>query len=224
MEAKNYAVIYRMKMKNFEIVALLLVGVVFLSGCTNSSTGGYGETTQSPTQTTTTSAPPQPGEWKADGVIGENEYAHQLPLADGKLVVYWRNDDEYLYMALKGQTTGWVAIGFEPTSKMKDADMVFGWVQEGNAVVIDAYSTGTYGPHPPDEKLGGSNDIIEYAGKEENGYTVIEFKRKLNTGDQYDKAFSPGQRISFIFAMADADDFTTKHNIARGYGELRLDG
>ncbi|WP_297091659.1 DOMON domain-containing protein [Thermococcus sp.] len=209
-----------MKPKNFGIVALLLVGVVFLSACT----GGGG--TSSPSQTTpsSTASPPQLGEWKADGVIGENEYAHQLSLAGGKLVVYWRNDGEYLYMALKGQTTGWVAIGFEPTDKMKDADMVFGWVQEGNAVVIDAYSTGTYGPHPPDEKLGGSSDIIEYAGKEENGYTVIEFKRKLNTGDQYDKAFTPGQKVKFIFAMADADDFTTKHNIARGYGELKLDG
>ncbi|WP_048147829.1 DOMON domain-containing protein [Palaeococcus ferrophilus] len=198
----------------------LLVLAIFVSGCI-----GGGETTTSPAQTEGSTTPQLSlGEWNADGVIGENEYAHGLSLADGKLTIYWRNGDTYLYMALKGQTSGWVAIGFEPTDKMKDADMVFGWVQDGNTVVIDAYSTGTYGPHPPDEKLGGSNDILEYAGKEENGYTVIEFKRKLNTGDQYDKAFTPGQKVGFIFAMADADDFTTKHNIARGYGELQLDG
>ncbi len=29
-------------------------------------------------------------------------------------------------MALKGKTTGWVAIGFEPSYAMKDADMVIG--------------------------------------------------------------------------------------------------
>ncbi|HIH71760.1 MAG: Uncharacterized protein XD43_0723 [Thermococcales archaeon 44_46] len=207
-------------LKKLGFVVLFLVGVVFLSGCTE----GGGSGTPSTTQTTQSETPIQLGEWKADGTIGENEYAHELSLAGGKLTVYWRNDDTYLYMALKGQTTGWVAIGFEPTDKMKDADMVFGWVQDGNTVVIDAYSTGTYGSHPPDEKLGGSSDILEYAGKEENGVTIIEFKRKLNTGDQYDKAFTPGQKISFIFALADADDFTTKHNIARGYGELQLDG
>ncbi|ALV63689.1 Dopamine beta hydroxylase-related protein, containing doMON domain [Thermococcus sp. 2319x1] len=205
-------------LKKLGFVVLFLVGIVLLSGCT----GGNGS--PSTTQTAQSGTPIQLGEWRANGIIDENEYAHELSLAGGKLTVYWRNDGTYLYMALKGQTSGWVAIGFEPTDKMKDADMVFGWVQDGNTVVIDAYSTGTYGPHPPDEKLGGSSDILEYAGKEENGVTIIEFKRKLNTGDQYDKAFTPGQKISFIFALADVDDFTTKHNIARGYGELQLDG
>nr|WP_240910972.1 DOMON domain-containing protein [Thermococcus sp. MV5] len=74
-----------------------------------------------------------------------------------------------------------------------------------------------------DEQLGGSNDILEFGGREENGYTVIEFKRKLNTGDKYDKTLTPGQKVRFIFALADVDEFTTKHNIARGYGELTLD-
>ncbi|WP_255453208.1 DOMON domain-containing protein [Thermococcus sp. GR6] len=198
------------------------MSLVFLSACINGSgTQTHPSSTSQPT--TLTSGIPL-GEWNADGIIGENEYAHKLYLAGGKLVIYWRNDDTYLYMALMGQTTGWIAIGFEPSSAMKDADMVFGWVQDDQTVVIDAYSTGTYGPHPPDEKLGGNSDIVEYAGSEENGYTVIEFRRKLNTGDQYDKVFMPGQKIKFIFAMADADDFTTKHNIARGSGELTLDG
>lgn len=97
-------------------------------------------------------------------------------------------------MAIKGHTTGWVAIWFEPSVAMKDADMIFGWVQDGQIVVMDTYSTGTYGPHPSDEEPGGTNDILAFAGKEENGYTVIEFKRNLDTGDQYDKAFKPGRR------------------------------
>ncbi len=210
--------------KKFGIVALLLV-VVFLGGCIGSSTGKYGTTASSSTSAVTSTSSSQPsGPWKADGVIEKNEYPHELPLAGGKFTVYWRNDNEYLYMALEGQTTGWVAIGFEPSTAMKDADMIIGWVRDGKATVVDAYSTGLYGPHPPDEKLGGSNDILEYAGKEENGYTVIEFKRKLNTGDKYDKAFKPGQEIKFIFAMADADDFTAKHNVAKGSGKLKLDG
>ena len=53
---------------------------------------------------------------------------------------------------------------------------------------------------------------------------MIESKRKLNTGDKYDKAFKPGQEIKFIFAMADADDFTAKHNVAKGSGKIKLDG
>lgn len=117
-----------------------------------------------------------------------------------------------------------MAIGFEPSQAMKDADMIIGWVKDGKATVVDAYSKGLYGPHPPDEDLGGSNDILEYAGREENGYTVIEFKRKLDTGDKYDKALTPRQKVKFIFAMSNRDDFTAMHNVAKGSGELQLDG
>ncbi|MDK2790077.1 MAG: hypothetical protein PWP15_584 [Methanothermococcus sp.] len=163
------------------------------------------------------------GDWKADGVIGKDEYSHKISLNGGKFIAYWGNDDEYIYMGLRGQSIGWVAIGFEPTNAMKDADMVFGWVKDGHVVVLDLYSTGTFGPHPLDESLGGTNDILEYGGIEENGYTTLEFKRKLDTKDKYDKAFVRGQKIRFIWAMADSDDLNVKHNIAKGNGELTLD-
>jgi len=162
-------------------------------------------------------------EWKADGAIAEHEYSHDLVLAKGKLAVYWKNDSEHLYMALKGETTGWVAIGFKPTSRMKNADMVFGWVEDDKATVLDLYSTGSFGPHPPDEELGERNDLLEVGGKEEDGFTIIEFKRKMDTGDKYDKAFTPGGTIKFIWAMAGADSFTLKHNIAKGRGEIVLE-
>ncbi|AHF79811.1 DOMON domain-containing protein [Thermococcus paralvinellae] len=199
------------------LILWLVVSILLLSGCIE---GKQGSTTTAETNPATLS---HLREWKADGVISPNEYPHKQSLAGGKFIVYWRNDGEYLYMALKGQTTGWVAIGFEPSNAMKDADIIFGWVKNGQVIVIDAYSTGTYGPHPPDEELGGTNDILEYAGKEEDEYTVIEFKRRLDTGDHYDKSLIPSQKVKFIFALADSDEFTQKHNIIRGSGELTLD-
>lgn len=163
-------------------------------------------------------------ERRADGTIQEGEYSHELVLAEGKFTVYWRNNSGYLYMALKGRTTGWVAIGFEPTSRMKDADMVFGWVEEDDRVmVLDLYATGRFGPHPPDEELGGTNDLLNAGGKEDNGYTVIEFKRKMNTADSYDKVLTAGQTVRFIWAMATRDSLTVKHNILKGSGELVLE-
>lgn len=174
--------------------------------------------------TTVTAATETPEEkWEPDGMIEENEYDHRLELADGRLVVYWRNDDLHLYMALEGRTSGWLSIGFEPTTRMKDADMIFGWVEDGKATVLDLFSQGPTGPHPPDTELDGTDDILEYGGKEENGYTIIEFKRKLDTQDVYDKAFGRGQTISIIWSLADVDDFAAQHNIARGAGELTLD-
>lgn len=162
------------------------------------------------------------GEWAADGVISEGEYSKNLTLSDGRFAVHWKNDAEDLYMALTGQTEGFVAIGFEPSQAMKDADMVMGWVSEGNATVLDLYSTGVYGPHPQDVDLGGKDDILEFGGSESGNRTVIEFKRKMDTGDQFDKAFQPDQSVNIIWSMSASDSLAVRHN-ARGSSRIDLE-
>ncbi|MDD1759049.1 MAG: PQQ-binding-like beta-propeller repeat protein [Methanothrix sp.] len=161
-------------------------------------------------------------EWTPDGVISMGEYSKNLTLSDGKYVVHWRNTAEDLYMALAGKTEGFVAIGFEPSQAMKDADMVMGWVSGGKATVLDLFSTGTYGPHPPDLDLGGVNDILEFGGSESDSWTVIEFKRKMDTGDRFDKSFKPGQTINIIWSMSSSDVLAVRHN-ARGASMLALE-
>ncbi len=168
-------------------------------------------------------------EWQPDGILGGNEYSHSLKLysparqgyTGGAMTVSWKIDDEYLYMALNGSTRGWLAIGFEPTEWMKDADMVLGFV-DGSARVLDEYSTGNYGPHINDTMLGGTDDILEYGGKSYGTHTVVEFRRKLDTGDRFDKVLRPGQNVSIIWAMSGSMDPGVKHNIAYGEGMIYL--
>jgi len=106
---------------------------------------------------------------------------------------------------------------------MKDADIIMGSVNGNNTTLLDEYCTGNYGPHLNDTDLGGTYNILAYGGKEDSNYTVIEFKRKMNTEDKFDKAFSPGENISIIWAMADSKDNDVKHNIAKGTGVLSLE-
>ncbi|MCQ8903490.1 MAG: DUF2202 domain-containing protein [Methanothrix sp.] len=168
-------------------------------------------------------------EWRPDGVVSENEYSHSLKLysparqgyTGGVMTVSWKIDDEYLYMALNGSTRGWLAIGFEPSEWMKDADMVLGFV-DGGARVLDEYSTGNYGPHIEDTMLGGTDDIMEHGGRSYGTHTVVEFRRKLDTGDRFDKVLRPGQSVSIIWAMSDRMDPAVKHNIAYGEGVIYL--
>jgi hypothetical protein len=204
----------------FTLIFLILLISVILSGCIQPQSG------------------PQVSEhlatenWVADGVVGINEYARSMTLfgpttsgySGGNLEIYWKNDAEFLYMALKGNTSGWLSVGFEPEEWMKNADMIIGLVENGKAIVLDEFSTGNYGPHVSDTQLGGSDDIPEYSGKEQNGQTIIEFKRKLNTGDKFDKAFVSGQKVPIIWAIADADVDRQKHNVAKGEGVLELQG
>jgi len=121
---------------------------------------------------------------------------------------------------MKAKTSGWVAVALQPGKLMKDADMMFGFVKEGEATVYDLFSTGYFGPHSPDSELGGTADIAEFGGKEENGFTTIEFKRKLDTGDKYDLPFSTGVN-KIIWAWGTDDKQSLKHS-KRGYGEIDI--
>jgi hypothetical protein len=138
--------------------------------------------------------------------------------------ISWKNDPEYLYLALNASTDGWLAIGFEPLEWMKNADIIIASVQSGKAVAQDEYCTGNYGPHIEDTMLGGTNDILEFAGRKEAGRTVFELKRKMDTGDKFDKAFLPGQAISIIWALSNNPDLGFKHNVAFGEGIITLTG
>ncbi|MCX8207193.1 MAG: DUF2202 domain-containing protein [Methanothrix sp.] len=168
-------------------------------------------------------------EWRPDGVVGVNEYSHSLKLysparqgyTGGTLTVSWKIDDEHLYMALNGSTRGWLAIGFEPSEWMKDADMVLAFVS-GSVRVLDEYSIGNYGPHIDDTMLGGTYDILEHGGRSYGAHTVVEFRRKLETGDRFDKVLRPEQSVSIIWAMSESMDPGVKHNIAYGEGMIYL--
>ena len=96
-------------------------------------------------------------------------------------------------------------------------------VEDGEATALDLFSIGLTGPHPEDTTLGGTDDILEFGGREDGDYTVIEFKRKLETGDEYDKVLNGGNTIKIIWAIADVDELKIQHNIARGGGEITLD-
>jgi len=169
-------------------------------------------------------------EWKADGIVGSSEYSRSMVLqsparqgySGGNMEISWKNDQEYLYLAMNGSTDGWLAIGFEPLEWMKNSDIIIASVQAGKAVARDEYCTGNYGPHIEDTMLGGTDDVKEFAGRNEAGRTIFELKRKLNTGDKFDKVFSPGQSISIIWALSNNPDLDFKHNVAFGEGIITL--
>ncbi|MCL5987005.1 MAG: DOMON domain-containing protein [Actinobacteria bacterium] len=159
-------------------------------------------------------------EWKADGIVSSNEYAAQRVLSDN-FVLYWNSDGENIYIAMKARTSGWVSIGFQPKpeNKKKGADIVLGYVLDDKMFIYDLYSDGT-NPHYPDVDLGGSNDIYTFGGTEGNGYTTIEFKRRLETDDKYDQKLQRGKN-KIIWAWSSRDSLDIGHD-ERGYGEIDI--
>ncbi len=159
-----------------------------------------------------------------DGTISPGEYDHKAVFGGGDFEVHWKVSGETIHMAMVGRTAGWVAIGLSPTQMMKDADMLAGWVDSrGKAGILDCYSTGPNGPHPPDTSFSppGTNDIAEYGGSESAGRTTIEFTRLLRTPDRYDHTILANGTLSFIWALGPGDDFNFQH-LNRGYGTINI--
>jgi hypothetical protein len=156
----------------------------------------------------------------ANGIIDANEYPNSVTYDNGNLQIYWKIEGQFLFIGIKAKTTGWVALGFNATSKLKDVDYVFGWVSNGKASVSDEYSEDYHGQHQTDVSLGGKVDLTEFGGQEDSSYTVIEFKRALVTGDAFDASISPGD-LSIIWAYASSDNISTAHS-RRGYGQIHI--
>jgi hypothetical protein len=158
--------------------------------------------------------------WMADGIITEDEYTDQADFGDMR--IWWMHDGEFLYLAMEGDTTGWVSVGINPQNGMQGANYLFGYVENGEALIWDAYGTAPTGAnHPPDEDLDGTNDIVTFSGVEEDGVTRFEVQIPLDSGDEYDQPLEPGNSYPIIIAIGDADDFNGYH---RRYdrGELTL--
>ena len=203
------------RLRNAGLIFAVILLVCIVAGC--------GGTKPEPAKTNPppASAPAlsaKPGEWKPDGMITDNEYAKMQQF--GELTVYSRIDGDKVRMALKAKTTGYVAIGFEPSQRMQDADIILGFVKDGKATIADMYSTGPTGPHPPDEQQGGKNDVSVFGGSNKDGVTIIEFERKLDTGDAKDKVIKAGDN-KIIWAISEEAAFSGKHP-KRGGGVLKL--
>ena len=203
-------------MKIARLAIVLILGIALVSGF---ACGG-GEPTATPTPTVKPSPTPTPipVEWSADGIITPGEYSGTNIY--GNYEIHWSSDEQYIYIGMRAKTDGWVSLGIQPGSRMKDADMIFGFVKDSETTVYDLFSTGDFGPHPPDTDLGGTDDVIESGAREEGGYTTIEFKRLLNTGDEYDNPLQSGVN-KIIWAYGSADELSLQHT-ARGYGEIDL--
>lgn len=171
-----------------------------------------------PTATAEASAGPI---WIADGVISDGEYGSEANFGD--IRIWWGNDETSLYLAMEGDTTGWVAVGINPQRGMQGADFLLGFVENGEAQLWDAWGTAPTGPnHPPDEDLGGTSDILDFAGVEENGVTRFELQIPLDSGDEYDHRLQSGQTYPVIVAIGPQDDFNAYHS-RYDQGEISID-
>lgn len=155
-----------------------------------------------------------------DGIIQPGEYAHQTESTGFE--IHWSNDQRVLRMGLVSPGTGYLAIGFDPESRMQGANFILGAVIDGRTVVRDDYGTGSV-HHASDVSLGGRDNVLSFAGTEADGKATLEFAIPLDSGDAYDKRLVPGTSVEILIAYHETDDDFSAWHGRWGRGFIVLD-
>ncbi len=119
-------------------------------------------------------------------------------------------ENEELECLLEAVSSGWIAVGFNPSNQMKDANIIIGYVEDSIGYIRDDYGTGNTS-HASDLNLGGSSDVILLSASQEEGITSLKFRIPLDSGDPYDTVLNIGSIYPVIFARGNQNDFETHH-------------
>lgn len=119
--------------------------------------------------------------------------------------LWWTVDEalQEITFELHIQTTGWIALGISPAGGMRGADIGLGWVdQSGQVHFQDRYAYNKSRPVIDST----TTDWFGLQGREENGWTAIQFKRFLDTCDTMDVPIKSGTNIViFAYGLEDPD-------------------
>lgn len=149
-------------------------------------------------------------EASGDEVVQTSEEGNSITVEG--FVLEWSIEENSITITAEAPTTGWIAVGFEPSAAMKDANIIIGYVENGELFIRDDWGDGHIS-HSPDIELGGSSDVTAIAGSEGGGKTTISFSIPLDSGDEYDRELQPGSVYKVILAYGpdDADNFQGYH-------------
>ena len=138
-----------------------------------------------------------------------NDSAMQT-VTSGKFTFSYRIDGPNLVAKLSCPSTGWVAVGFNPKSVMKNAFCVMGAVVDGKPAISEEFGTGMF-EHKPILSLGGKAVLIASDVSSENGVATLSFTMPLSTKDGMHADLAAGKKVKLMFAAGASNDFTKKH-------------
>jgi hypothetical protein len=147
------------------------------------------------------------------GATFASSYQHSLQI--DQMRFDWSIDGANLAVRIAAPTTGWVAVGFNPTDMMKDANIIIGYVKNGKVEISDDFGTRVT-QHSSDEKKGGASNVTVVGGSESGATTTLEFIIPLNSGDANDGIIDPQADTKVMFAYGpDRDSMKMKHTFAK---------
>ncbi|CAF0933370.1 unnamed protein product [Adineta steineri] len=132
-------------------------------------------------------------------------YRYSTELQNNVADLWWTVDEtkQEITFELHVKTLGWIALGISPAGGMKGADIGLGWIdQSGQVHFQDRHAYNNSRPVVDTT----TTDWFALQGREQNGWTAIQFKRLLDTCDTMDVPIKSGTNILiFAYGLEDPD-------------------
>jgi len=123
----------------------------------------------------------------------------------------WKIEGGTMEVILESPEQGWLAVGFDPQTVMKGANMIMGYVDGGEVSIADHFAD-KLTDHSSDEELGGTSDVTLIEGSESEEGTRLHFEMPLDSGDsEYDTVLAEGETHKVMLAYGTEDNFTQQH-------------
>eukprot|EP01112_Ceratiomyxa_fruticulosa_P014193 TRINITY_DN4047_c0_g1_i1.p1 TRINITY_DN4047_c0_g1~~TRINITY_DN4047_c0_g1_i1.p1 ORF type:complete len:590 (-),score=110.31 TRINITY_DN4047_c0_g1_i1:96-1865(-) len=133
-----------------------------------------------------------------------------------RYTLHWRVDlkQQVVYLAFEVHTNGWIGFGLaeQESGSMPGADMITGFVKDGQGVIQDRWSS-EYALPSIDSCQNWQ--LVNSHEDEKSGLTVIEVSRDLITNDTQDRPVLAGP-TRIVWAFGD-DDYISYHGSDRGF-------
>ncbi|XP_068702591.1 DBH-like monooxygenase protein 1 [Montipora foliosa] len=130
---------------------------------------------------------------------------------DQNVKLYWNvsRKTKEIFFTVEANTLGWIGFGISRgQGKMQGADIVIGWVKDGKPYFQDRHADGYMVPD-----VDSQQDYELISLSEDNGKTIMKFKRKFDTCDTDDIKIESGT-TKVIYAYH-PDDPSSESSIPR---------
>ncbi len=156
---------------------------------------------------------PGPAAPTVDGRIGEREYARTLRHEASGMTLSWSIVGDTIYMGLRGDSDGWIGIGFmnEKTDRKAGADKYIFAMENGRPAAYDLFQVAPIGAPVLDADRGGQDSIAAFAATRSGRTWTVEFSRKLRTGQPTDVEIVAGRPVILLMAVGPAMNWRRPH-------------
>lgn len=179
------------------ITFVLLLIPLIITGCDNDNNNNDNEVAEVDEEVAVESL-------LIDELVYENRHVSNIDME-----LFWKfsEDEHSLYMMLKSPGSGWLAVGFEPSTRMADAEIIIAGFDEDDNFLLEEH----FGTSATSHELIEETYIKESSGERNDENSIAEFIIPLGEDSRYD--LEPGTEYEIILSYhSSSDNFIQRHS------------